>query len=300
MGTIFTFQRSLLFCLISMTVLCYNLCATPGARAQNAQIIIKDMTAAPDSSLHGTESLNWGDGHASPPPMAVPAKNYKGQWFQAMTAWGQVYIPRSGSPAVNTRCQIRNLVTKLLLKDGEWKTVQSSDALGGAAYLENFANNASMDAGTRSEAANGKGLSVLVGVGPWAGHNYHFWPSGSRATVDVDNVIGVYTSCEARLIKNDPNGPDDRALCKNVLQMGADWWLDKEVGWKPDWSANSGLGSMRSKWVTTKWQVFQFCSVVPSDIAANPPVGGVRRKPETAKKLETTSHESLSRKPRAR
>jgi hypothetical protein len=288
MKTTFAFQKSLLFPLAAMAVFCFSLCATPAANAQNAQAVIKDMTVAPDAPLHGTEALNWGDGHASPQPMPVPAKNYKGQWFQAMTSWGQVYIPRAGSPAVNTRCQIRNLVTKLLLKNGEWKTVQSSDAPEGAAYQENFANNASMDAGARKEAANGKGLSVIVGVGPTAGHNFHFWPSGGRATVDVSSVVGVYTSCEARLIKSDPSGPDDRAACKNLLQMGADWWLDKDVGWKPDWSANSGVGSMRSKWVTAKWQVFQFCTLSPSAITVNPPVGPVRRKPETANKLETT------------
>ena len=114
---------------------------------------------------------------------------------------------------------------------------------------------------------------MTVGVGAYAGYNYHFWPSGGRAFVDVNNVIGVYTACDARLVKDDPNGPDDRAQCKNILQMGMDWWLDTSTGWLPDWSANSGLGAMRTKWVTTDWQTFNFCTLTPADITANPPNG---------------------------
>lgn len=247
--------------------------AIPAALAQDAQIIINDMTLPPDAALHGTEGLSWGGGEASPQPITVPAQNWKGEWFQAMTSWGQVYIPREGSGATNTRCQIRNLTTKLLMNTGQWVTVQSSGSPEGAAFVENFANNSSMDAGARDESANGGGLSFIVGVGAWAGHNYHFWPTGGRATVDVANVIGVFTTCEARLIMDNASGPDDRAQCKNVLQMGADWWLNTSTGWLPDWSANSGIGGTRAKWVTSNWQSFSFCSRVPADITANPPVG---------------------------
>lgn len=238
-----------------------------------AQTIIDDMTLAPDAALHGVPSnYSWGDGKASQQPMPVPAKNNKGQWWRAMTTWGQAYIPVQGSTASNTRMQIRNMVTKLLYKNGKWHEVQHGDPQG-AAFVEDFANNASIGAGERNESANGGGKSVIVGVGKWAGHNYHFWPMGSRAVVDVDSVIGVYNSCEARLIVDNPNLPDDRDVCKNVLQVGADWWLDLKVDWLPDWSANSGIGGCRSKWVTSEWQSFNFCTLLPEDIRKNPPIG---------------------------
>ena len=83
----------------SLAVLAF--CEIPSARAQNAQAIIHDMTLPPDAALHGTEKLNWGAGVASPQPIVVPARNWKKQWFRAITAWGQVYIPREGSPATN-------------------------------------------------------------------------------------------------------------------------------------------------------------------------------------------------------
>jgi len=239
--------------------------------ANTAQTIIDDMTLSPDAPLHGTEAMSWGLGEASPQPMPAPAKNFLGQWWEAMTDWGQVYIPRSGSTATNTRCQIRNVTTKLLRTNGTWETVQSS-AFGGSAYVEDFANNTNKDAGARDESSNGGGLSVIVGVGDWAGYNYHFYTSG-RAFVDVNNIVGVFTTCEARLIMSDTGGTDDRANCKNLLQMGSDWWLNTTTGWLPDWSANSGIGGSRSKWVTSDWQSYSMCSLTPAQIAANPPVG---------------------------
>jgi len=235
------------------------------------QVIIDDMTLTPDAPLHGTEGLSWGTGEASPQPMPVPAKNWKGEWWQAMTSWGQVYIPRTGSTATNTRCQIRNVVTKLLKTDGIWYTAQSG-TFGGSAYIEDFANNTNKDAGARDESANEGGLSVIVGAGNWAGYNYHFYTNG-RAFVDVNTVIGVFTTCEARLIMDDPYGTDDRTNCKNLLQMGSDWWLNTTVGWLPDWSANSGIGGSRSKWVTSDWQSYSMCTLTPPQISANPPVG---------------------------
>ena len=70
-----------------------------------------------------------------------------------------MYIPRTGSNATNTRCQIRNLMTKFLLADGTWMVVQSGSPAG-EAFLENFANNASIPADIRDESANSGGISV--------------------------------------------------------------------------------------------------------------------------------------------
>lgn len=263
-----------------------------------AQTIIDDMTLAPDAALHGVPSnFSWADGKAQPQPMPVPAKNNQGQWWRAMTTWGQAYIPVGGSTATNTRMQIRSLVTKLLYKNGKWHEVQRGDPQG-AAFVEDFANNASIGAGERDESANGGGKSVIVGVGKWAGHNYHFWPVGLRAVVDIDSVVGVYNYCEARLIVDNPDLPDDRDVCKNVLQIGADWWLNMEVGWLPDWSANSGIGGCRSKWVTKEWQSFNFCTLLPEDIKKNPPIiltQGVRGRPVISKQTILTDQGTLLR-----
>ncbi len=239
--------------------------------AFTAQLIVNDMTKTPDASLHGTEALDWGMGIASPQPMPVPRQNNQGKYFRSLTCWGQVYIPRTNSTALNTRCQIRNVVTKILKKDGLWYTVQSGQPKG-AAFVEDFANNGAMDAGVRDESSNGGGISVIVGVGNWAGHNYHFWVDG-RAQIDPEHIDGVYTSCEARLIVDDPSKTDDRANCKNLLQMGADWWLSVDAAWLPDWSASSGIGGGRSKWVKTYWQHYSMCTLPADQILINSPIG---------------------------
>ncbi len=240
--------------------------------SQNStQTIIDDMTSPPDAALHGVPYYySWASGVANGLNPA-PAKNNQGEWFRAMTSWGQVYIPVEGSQASNTRCQIRNMLSKLLYKNGKWIEVQSNNPQG-AAFVEDFANNASINAGMRDESNNGGGISVIVGVGPWSGYNFHFWPLGPRAEVDVDSVIGVFSTCEARLILDDQNQTDDRDSCKNIMQMGADWWLNLYIGWLPDWSANSGIGNGRSKWITKEWQSFNYCSLSPAEILSNPPI----------------------------
>jgi hypothetical protein len=241
--------------------------------AQNSiQTIIDDMTLPPDAALHGVPSnYSWANGDASPLPMPVPAQNWKSEWWQAITNWGQVYIPTQGSTAVNTRCQIREVKTYLLLTDSIWYEVQSSNSPQGAAFNEDFSNNGSIGSGIRDEAANGGGASVIVGVGNWTGHNFHFWSDGGRAVVNENTIKAVLTNCEARLIMDDVNLPNDIANCKNILQMGADWWLNTTTGWLPDWSANSGLGGGRSKWVTDSWQYFNFCTLTSAELISNPP-----------------------------
>ncbi len=241
--------------------------------ANTANVIIDDVTLTGDACGHGTEAMDWGCTGANPgyAGVTVPSKNYKGEWWQAMTNWGQVYIKRGASQAAtNTRIQIRNVTSKLLYNNGTWQTVQSG-AFGGSAYLEDFANNTNKGPDVRDESNNEGGLSVIVGEGSYAGYNYHWYTSG-RAFVDVNTVVGMFTTCEMRLIKADSNGTDDRDQSKYIALMGADWWLDTSVGWLPDWSANSGIGGGRWKYVTNEWTSFNWTSQTPAQTLANPPI----------------------------
>lgn len=224
-----------------------------------------------DAALHGTEGLDWGSGNPCKCSTAVPAQNWKGQFWGAMTSWGQAYIARSGSPATNVRVQIRNLKAWQVYNDGSWHLVQSAGSPEGAAFVENFANNRATGPDTRDESSNGGGISVTVGVKGFSGYNYHFWPQGGRAGVDHNVIHGVFTTAEARLIVDDPNKPDDRASSRTILQMGADWWLDQNVGWLPDWSANSGINGGRSKWITSQWQSYNMTTLPINELKANPP-----------------------------
>jgi len=241
--------------------------------AQTTQDIIDDMTLPPDAALHGTEGMSWGSGIAVIDAGGqCPRQNYKGQYFHAITQWGQFYIDRKGSPATNVRVQVRNIVTKVLQKDGTWVIVQQGQA-DGAAFVENFAGNAATGADWRDESKNEGGRSATVGIKNYAGHNLHFWPTGPRASIDTSKVVGAFSSYEARLIVDDPKLPDDRALCRTTGQNGSDWWLGLNMGWLPDWSANSGCAGGRAKFITSNWQTFNMCNLPPEWIKANPPVG---------------------------
>ncbi len=241
---------------------------------KSIQVIIDDMTLAGDACGHGTEAMDWGCGGINPhyAGATVPNKNNKGNWWQAMTNWGQVYIKRGASQAsTNTRVQIRNLTTKFLNShDSIWQTVQSG-TFGGAAYVEDFKDNSNKGADIRDESGNQGGLSMIVGEGNYAGYNYHFYTNG-RAQVDVNTIIGVFTTAEMRLIKADTNGTDDRDQSKYIAGIGADWWLNTSTGWLPDWSANSGIGGGRWKYITNEWQSFNFTSQTQAQTLANPPI----------------------------
>ena len=261
------------------------------AIANSAQIIIDDMTLPCDACLHGTDGLSWGGQCAGNPGYSgttVPAKNNQGLWWGAMTAWGQAYIDCGGSPAPNTRVQFRNIMTKFLLNDGQWYIMQAG-SINGAAYVENFANNASKAADIRDESNNGGGISVTVGIGAYAGYNFHYYPS-ARAAVDHNTIVGIFTSVEARLILNDPNGPDDRAQSRTSNSMGADWWINMTSGWLPDWSANAGINGGRNKWITSDWQSYSMCTLSPAQINANPPIVGGASAPT----VSTTTPTSIS------
>ncbi|MBC7508988.1 MAG: hypothetical protein H7320_09605 [Ferruginibacter sp.] len=101
----------------------------------------------------------------------------------------------------------------ILSKDGKWKTVQYGNPAG-AAFKEDFANDFSKAANVRDELKNGDGVSVIVGVGDYAGFNFHFWTAMPvRVDVDTSTIVAVYTSCEARLIIDNIQKPDDRKDC---------------------------------------------------------------------------------------
>jgi len=241
-------------------------------KAQTAQDIVDDMTGPSQGCPHGAPGGWECKGSFLDKREGMPPKNFNNLYMRSFTAWGQAYIPVEGSPAVNTRCQIRNLDSQILTKDGKWHRAQFSSYPLGAAFYENFWNNNAIGANPRDESNNEGGISVIVGTKGYSGRNYHFWPEGNRGAIDTINIVGILTRCEARLIKDDSNGPDDRAICKNILSMGGDWWLDTSVGWLPDWSANFGIGSGRWKWVTSDWQSFNMCTIPTSQILANPPL----------------------------
>jgi PA14 domain len=223
-----------------------------------------DSTLPNDAFPHGVPSYyDWAKG-----PVGGYGNNIPAGW-NAFTAWLQIYVASDWNPPANsnTRVQIRALDSWYLSKaTGKWIQLQHADVVGGAAFVEDFANNANKPADIKDESRNGGGISVTAGNG----YNFHGWTN--RVTINnPGDIAGIYTRFQSRLVLNDPNGPDDRASSKYIANDGADYWRSTTAGWAADWSNNGGVGGGRLKFVTKDWQNFSMETLTPEQLLKNPP-----------------------------
>lgn len=228
------------------------------ARINSITSIADDMTTPCDGMPHGVPtSYGW----ASNPRVGM---GNDPQGFQSMTAWGQVYEAATGNYATNTRVQIRNIRAYMLSKqDGQWHLLQSSIGVEGAAYREDYVDNVSRAADIRSEPDGS--ISVKVGQG----YNFHFWPP-SRVPIDPNDVGGIFTTVQARLIIDNPQQADDTKQARYLLSMGGDYWLNLTADWD-NWKTNGDIGIGKLKYVTTNWQAFNMITLSTDQILQNPP-----------------------------
>jgi hypothetical protein len=222
------------------------------------ETIAADMTLAHEGRPHGVPaSYGW----ATKP--GVEMGNDPGK-FRMLLAWGQLFEDAEGNPATNTRVQIRNIRAYVLGKrDGRWRLLQSSPTVEGAAYREDFVGDVNKPADVRDEPSGG--ISVTAG----GGFNYHFWGLG-RKPIDPDDIAGVFTTVEARLVVADPSRPDDRDRARYLLGMGADYWLDEHAVWD-EFKTNGGVGIGRFKYVTKAWRSFNMTTLSETELRRNPP-----------------------------
>ena len=220
--------------------------------------IIYDMTPPHEGMPHGVPtSYNW----ASKPRVGW-GNNPQG--FKAMIAWGQLYEAATGNPATNTRVQIRNIRAYMLSKrDGQWYLLQSSTRVEGAAFREDFAGNDNKAADIRYEPDGS--ISVKAGQG----YNFHFW-TPSRVSIDPNDVGGILTNVQARLVIDNPQQVDDRSQARYVLSMGGDYWLNLTAKWD-NWQTNGDIGIGKFKYVTTRWRAFNMTTLSPEQITQNLP-----------------------------
>jgi hypothetical protein len=120
-----------------------------------------------------------------------------------------------------------------------------------------------MPADTRQETSGG--ISAVAGNG----YNFHFWPR-ERALIDPADVEGIFVTVEARLVVDDADKIDDRTEARYLLNVGADYWLDSDVGWQ-NGATNSGIGMGRFKYVEVEWKKFNMITLSRADVYKNPP-----------------------------
>jgi len=238
---------------------------TPEAGATNSiESVISDMKSPHDEKPHGVpDSYDWSQGptmhHLEKVNHATLNK------FHALVAWGQAYEAAKGNPAKNARVQIRNIKAYVLSKrDQKWHLAQSYPIVDGASWREDMFMEINKPADMREEK-DGGGISVMVGNG----YNFHFF-APQRAPFQPKDVIGIFSTVEARLIVNNPKLPDDRDQARILLNVGCDLW--KDLGNElPAGQAAPEAGMGRFKFVTKKWQAFNMITLTESQTRKYPP-----------------------------
>ena len=173
-----------------------------------------------------------------------------------MTAWGQVYEDEFGNPAQNTRVQITHIKAYMLSKsDRGWWLLQAAKVVEGAAFREDFVDDFNIPGDVRYEADGS--ISIKAG----GGYNFHFWPP-QRAGIVPNDIAGIFTTVQARLVIDDSSQPDDRSQARYLLNMGGDYWLGSDA---------AGIGMGRFKYVKTEWMTFNMTTLSEDDIRENPP-----------------------------
>ena len=217
----------------------------PGRTARDdlARVLAKDMLGRHQGRMHGVpRTYNWAKGPR------VGRGNHPGR-YQAMSVWGQIYEDKDGSPATNVRVACRDIQGWILSKrTGRWRRVVGSRDVFGRNYFEDFSGNASVPADLRSEP--GDAVSATLGNG----YNFHFFPTRQRKWIDPHDIAGVVTLYSARVVMDDPHGPDERHLARYLASAGGDYWLDRTCGSVNGVTVDDiGIGKARylgSRWTT--------------------------------------------------
>ena len=165
--------------------------------------------------------------------------------------------------ASNTRVQVRAARTWVLSKStGQW-VLLAQGTQSGSAYREDFAGDASWPMNVRAEPEGVSGkLDFSAGRNAW-----HFW--NARGALDPNDIAGMYGSLEARLILDNPAGPDDRAFWSQHLLVGSgiDYWADLTAGWPNNHGASIG----RFKLAGPEWRMYSTTTLTPAQLQATPP-----------------------------
>ena len=184
--------------------------------------------------------------------------------WRAATSWGVVYQAAEGDPSTNTRVNIRKVQLYFLSKtSGKWSRLQNTNTPEGSAYFENFSGQHNEPADVRREPDG------TISVRLRKGFNYHFFPA-PRASIDPRDVGGVLALVQARLVLDDPAGPDDRDSARVLAGAGADYYPHLTGGWGSG-SANPSVGGGKMKYVKRSWRFFAFTTLSAGQLRENPP-----------------------------
>lgn len=205
------------------------------------------MAKVHESTVHGVNpDWSWG----SAPRMGVGVNFPSSYDDPHFVPWGIAATSTAGSPARNTRVQLRKMILDVK-RNGTWSRIvyNSSDSqLMGSLYT-NYETNATAPANTRSHGADG--ISVKL---PDSGGSFHFMTTNRfRVPFGAQEIVA---RIEARLIVDDAAKTDDRSSARLLVGSGGDIWRNASAQWDPNTLSNVDFAIGRFKYVTNNWTTF--------------------------------------------
>ncbi len=204
---------------------------------EQTRLLLSDMSARSERLPEGVPtSFDW-----ARHPRARPIDRTGG--FRAFTAWGQLY-QCAGTPATpDASVYLRDLQAWVLFRNSaSWRRIQFSSDIAGASFADDYAGPTLP--GRYSPSSSGTSAQLI------SGHNFHFWPSSGRVSLDASAVVAVTVALQARL---DGNQARVATPCL-VLSVGGDTWQSLTATTGGSSSADVGIG--RFKLVTSHWRLF--------------------------------------------
>ena len=231
-----------------------------------ATLIYNDQIAPHDADWHG-----WPYGYNEPRigEGNVPPSTNGVKW-KAAVPWGVGYIDKAGDPSTNCRVNLRNMQLWFLSKaTGQWSQLIHTNNIDGDSYYEDFRDDFSKPSDVRTES-DGTVSYGHVGKGAWAGFNIHFFPT-NRVQFNPNDVGGWLSTFEARLIKDNPTGVDDRNIAKILCQCGADYWQTLTSSMPAGQTYEPAIGGGRFKYVNSNWRTFLMTTCTLQQLQNFPP-----------------------------
>lgn len=253
----------------------------PPAKPANVQRMIDDMVKPNDGArpYYGRYDRGWAqasrvvmgtDARGTGTPdywsCCVVGQEYAdGDYWTGMNPWVMVHT-MPDNRATNTRVQLSAIRAYILSKESnKWSLVQTR-TITGSRYDTNPGH---VDDHANVRYSNGY---ALLKPEPYEPHErklmFHGWGEPMHLERPGD-IKAVHIAVWARLVKDDPNGPDDRHLARYTLQVGGDYYPYKDANlesnprlrmknggkWFP------GIGNGRAAYVGNSFRLTSFTTL---------------------------------------
>jgi hypothetical protein len=252
------------------------------ATINSVDTIISDMRLMNDTQLAGIPSnYGWsrGPGYVmmgntprgtnTPSWWHVNNSYYKSSaWWNAVLPWFVVF-DGVGNNASNTRVQVRDMkIYMKSRKSGAWKLLNHPVGVGGENYPKSLQGDNVSTPDRRTESDGSTSIRP-----PGGSMVFHGW-GGGFSDIDGSDVAAMFMTLQARLVKNNPAGNDDRSSAKYLIHVGGDYYPDRSTRVSDLAPAYyfPGIGVSRAKLVSNDWQAFNFATI---DAGVQDPGGGL-------------------------